>query len=194
MLDFFRLIKSGPRPCKHNKGFKHFARDEEGVAAIEFAMIATMLGVTLLLGGWEVATATMIKKRVDANTQMITDLVAQETVYNESLFRSYEDFLARNIHPFKPASHKAPIKVHIIGVRVDSLRRVRIDWQYPRSGSNLVSTQDLPNALLIPDTFYVISGLQYTYNSMFGIDFIGDMTFSDTAIMTPRNSLTIAAR
>lgn len=194
MFSFLRHVRSGQNPQKHETGIKRFARDEEGVAAIEFAMIGTILGVILLLGGWELATATMVKKRVDANTQMITDLVAQETVYNESLFRSYEDYLARNTHPFKPASYRAPIQVHIIGVSVDAWRRARISWQYPRSGSNLVSIRDLPDALLVPDSFYVISGLQYTYHSMFGVDFIGDITFSDTSIMAPRNSLTIASR
>lgn len=174
--------------------FKRFSQDQEGVVAIEFAGIATLLGVTMLLGGWELATATMVKKRVDANTQMITDLVAQETVFDYALFSSYADFLARNVHPYKSAATKEPVQVHIIGVTVDSRKRARISWEYRNGSTKLVSEKDLPKNLVIADTFYVIGAQKYSYRPMFAGDLIGNMNFFDKSIMAPRNSLTIAAR
>ncbi len=170
---------------------RRFKRDEDGAAAAEFAMFATIMGVVILLGGWEASTATLVRKRVDNSALVVTDLVTQHTAIDQNTYDTYKSWVTQNVYPYGDPATKAPLKLHVIGVRVESNKKVKLEWQYPKKGTNLVSTKDLPKDLIIPDTFYVITGVELDYELQFGSQLFGAMTFFDKSVMAPRNSRSI---
>lgn len=177
--------------CKFTSLVKRFKKDESGVAATEFAMFASILSLILLLGGWEASTATLVRKRVDNSALTVNDLVTQNTAMNQGLYDLYKGWVSQNVYPYGDLANNAPVELHIIGVRVKSDKKVEMEWQYPKNGTHLVSTQDLPQDLVIPNTFYVITGVKMKYKLQFGSELFDNMTFFDKSVMAPRNSLSI---
>src|SRR5690606_25911079 len=60
------------------RALRRFARDVQGVGAVEFAMVAPVL-LAMLLGAVEITRAVAIDKRFTVVTSMVADLVARET-------------------------------------------------------------------------------------------------------------------
>ncbi len=69
------------------KGLKKFSKDQSGVAAVEFALLAPLL-LTLMLGALEITQSIWADSKVEQATSTIGDLVSRTPVMTDGEFGS----------------------------------------------------------------------------------------------------------
>ena len=65
------------------RGFKRFAVERRGLAAVEFAALLPVMA-TLYLGSVEVTTAVAIQRKVDLTARSLADLTSQFTAVSNA--------------------------------------------------------------------------------------------------------------
>lgn len=141
--------------------FSRLRRDERGVSAVEFAMLAPVL-IAFYFGMAEFCQGYMAQKRMGHVSAMVADLVAQEETVSQS---NLDDIFAIGGLIMKPFS-TTPLKQ-----RVSSVTRTsgvaRVDWS---RGSGMTarsvnSTITLPADLIVDGESIIVSEATYDYDS-----------------------------
>lgn len=78
-MNIFRLIKTAKRALQHSR----IARNESGVAAMEFAIIAPLI-IGLYLGLAELASVLSVERKVSHSASVAGDLATQVSSLNET--------------------------------------------------------------------------------------------------------------
>ncbi|MGJ8558886.1 MAG: TadE/TadG family type IV pilus assembly protein [Litorimonas sp.] len=89
-MNIFRLIRTTKRALQHSR----IARNESGVAAMEFAIIAPMI-IGLYLGLAELASVLNVERRVSHSASVAGDLATQVVSLDES---EAEDLVSAVLH------------------------------------------------------------------------------------------------
>jgi Flp pilus assembly protein TadG len=137
------------------------ARDEHGVSAVEFAMLAPVL-IAFYFGMAEFCQGYMAQKRMGHVSAMVADLVAQEEEVGTANLDDIFDIGGLIMKPFPTAALKQ---------RVSSVTRTsgvaRVDWSRgdgmdPRA---VASTITLPADLIADGESVIVSEATYDYDS-----------------------------
>ena len=109
---------------------RKFRKSQKGLAAIEFAFIAPVLG-TLLVGTIEVCNALECKQKVTSMASSVADLVAQTSSVSASDLSNI--FAAGNalIYPFPTTSSK----IVVSSIVSDGAGNGTVAWSHASSGS-----------------------------------------------------------
>lgn len=161
-----------------------FRKDERGVSVIEFSLLLPIM-IALLLAGWEITRAMIIKKKADNAAMTASDLVTQSSSMSSTTFTGIKEAVESIMYPYNDLT----VRLKIIGVTIKSNKKPKVDWTYSTGATLDVSS--LPDGLKIANTFYVMSAAEVDYTPTFGTNIIGSMEFRDTSIMAPRVSSTI---
>ena len=141
--------------------FSRLGRDERGVSAVEFAMLAPVL-IGFYFGMAEFCQGDMAQKRMGHVTSMVADLVAQEDSVGTANLDDIFDLGGLIMKPFNASGLKQ---------RVSSVTRTdgvaRVDWS---RGDGMVaravnSTITLPDNLIVDGQSVVVSEATYDYDS-----------------------------
>ena len=162
--------------------FARLGRDERGVSAVEFAMLAPVL-IGFYFGMAEFCQGFMAQKRMSHVTSMVADLVAQEDSVTTTNLDDIFDIGGLIMKPF-PMSQ--------LNLRVSSVTRTdgvaRVDWS---RGDGMVaravnSTITLPDNLIVDGQSVVVSEATYDYNSPVDYFMPGITRFSQIYYLRPR--------
>ncbi|MFO0411930.1 MAG: TadE/TadG family type IV pilus assembly protein [bacterium] len=162
--------------------FSRLGRDERGVSAVEFAMLAPVL-IGFYFGMAEFCQGYMAQKRMGHVTSMIADLVAQEDSVGTANLDDIFDLGGLIMKPFNASGLKQ---------RVSSVTRTdgvaRVDWS---RGDGMVaravnSTITLPDNLIVDGQSVVVSEATYDYDSPVDYFMPGITRFSQTYYLRPR--------
>jgi len=129
--------------------FARFRRQEEGVAAIEFALIAPLL-VTFLLGTTMVTQSLWANGKVAQVSSVIGDLVSQETDLDRKIFRSIVRVAPVLMEPY-PADGMVVVVTAGIACyedpddTADAMPKIFTVWSAKWEGGNRVSRGQRPN-------------------------------------------------
>jgi Flp pilus assembly protein TadG len=167
-------------------------RNKQGVAAIEFGLLAPIL-LLMLLGTIEVSRAVSIDRKFGLVTSVIADLVAREKTITAADVTAMYDVAQHIMKPWDAAT----LKIAIIPVKANPTNEN--DTKVYASTTNRPSlngaTQlskgsaySLTTGLLEKGSTVIVVQSQYTYTPLFTQTIIGNMTWNDKAILTPRNS------
>jgi len=141
-----------------------FWRDQRGVSAVEFALIAPVL-ITFYFGFAETTQAMMAKRRASHVASTIGDLVAQDSVMTNAKIADLFTIGATLLAPF-PA---APLKMRITSVTANASGDVRVDWSDGYGGlaalSNGSAYSGIPAGLITANQSLIISEVSYSYDS-----------------------------
>ena len=145
---------------------KEFARQRQGVGAVEFALVAP-IAILLYFGWFEGTQAFQVVQRVDSTAETIGSLVARTKTMNDVAINNIFDISTAIMTPF-PADG---LKMMITAVAVDADGKGVIDWSKANVGSGL--TPDQPYAVskeLVFDakTYLIIADVTYHYKPLFG--------------------------
>ena len=169
--------------------FTKLRRNIDGVAAIEFALIAPLM-IALYVGLAEVSLLVTADRKVSHSSSVTGDLVAQfETVDSTDM----EDIFGATLAVMGTSYAKSQnISIDIRSFAVDASNN-KIEVGYAKMGSGFTSKFDASAVharLLNKTSGLVVARIKYNYTSP-SKEFVGTPTLSETFMLKPRKSATI---
>lgn len=167
---------------------RDFARVQDGMAAVEFAVLLPFMLVAYL-GGIEVGDGVAINRKVVITTRAVADLASRYRKITDADMSTILGASSTVIQPYPPG----PLAVTVSGVIVDARGRATIDWSNTLNGTARVkgASVTLPGTLATTGTYYVWGEVQYAYTPMLGYVMTGTWNLSNQIFMSPRESATI---
>jgi Flp pilus assembly protein TadG len=171
-----------------------FWRSKSGLAAVEFGLIAPVMGV-MLVGTIEVCNALECKQKVTSIASTVADLVAQEKSVTSTDMTNI--FAAANqlIYPF-PSSGSSIVVSSILS---DGNGNGLVGWSKAQNGTALTTGAAVvvPTGLMTASACaknacsVILTQVSYAYSSPMGKLFIGSNNMVDYFYARPRKSATI---
>jgi Flp pilus assembly protein TadG len=172
--------------------FRRFRRDQRGVSAIEFALIAPFM-ILLYFGLVELCQALIAERKASHVASAVGDLVAQSESVTPaaggtgptSLVDIYS--IGQSIMaPFPTSS----LKIGISSVTADANGTPKVDWSNAYNGypvKTAGTTVTLPMTLSAGDSI-VMAQVTYAYQSGIGYILPRAQTFNEVFYLRPRRS------
>lgn len=162
--------------------FRRLARDERGISAVEFALLAPVL-IAFYLGLSEFCQGYMAQKRMGHVASAVADLVAQEETVNTSTLSDIFSISALIMKPFSAT----PLKQRVSSVTRTG-NQAKVDWS---RGSGMTaravnSTVTLPVDLLADGQSIIMTEATYDYDSPADYLMPTITQFSHTYYLRPR--------
>lgn len=174
---------------------REFRKSKKGLAAVEFAFIAPVLG-TLLVGTIEVCNALVCKQKITSVASSVADLVAQTSSVSASDLSNI--FSAGNalIYPYPTSG----AKIVVSSILSDGTGNGTVAWSQASTGTGLTlnSAFTVPTGLMTAASCaknacsIIYTTVTYSYTSPLGKFFVGAVTMSDYFYARPRESATVA--
>lgn len=149
---------------------RRFGRNQDGVAAIEFAFIAPIM-IAMLMGIIDISNAVSLNWRMVQLNRTLADLTSQSKILTNT---DVDKIFAASTATLSPYSGPAPHMV-IASVVVNSSGSPRVCWIESRNGAAPLAvgnTVALPNpSMAVPGTSYIISQVKINYSGYVSPDF-----------------------
>lgn len=180
------------------RALKRLRRDEDGVSAVEFAMILPFMFL-LLIGMTELAEALNQDRKVSRIANAIADLVAQEEAVERNDLNDLLDIGAEILAPY-PADN---LQVIVASITFDEDGDATVDWSRDTTESAPWAAGDappitLPASVAVPNSSVVVGQTNLTYTPSFTGVFTGifdwspsALELSDTYFLAPRITGTV---
>jgi Flp pilus assembly protein TadG len=160
-------------------------RDQDGVSAVEFAMLLPLM-LTLYLGAVEISQAVGINRKVTLTSRTVADLATQVSSISSSDMSNILSASSAVIAPYDTTK----LKVTVSEVTIDANGSAKIVWSCTLGGTarTVGSTVTLPAALKVASTSLIWGEAAYTYKPTIGYVVTGTLNLSDHIYMRPRLS------
>jgi Flp pilus assembly protein TadG len=163
--------------------------NNNGVAAVEFAMIIPLMAM-LLVGTNEFSAGVAIDRKVTILARTLSDLTSQNTSVDDTKLTNFFKAGTAILTPYSSAEVEGTISQLWIN---PSTLKARVQWSkgaHPRSPGDIV---EIPDALKIGDTYLIYSEVKYKYvpSVAWFINKVNGITLSDISFTRPRQSLCV---
>jgi Flp pilus assembly protein TadG len=168
-----------------------FWKSKGGLAAVEFGLIAPVMG-TLLVGTVEVCNALQCKQKVTSIASSVADLVAQEKSVTSTDMTNI--FAAANqlIYPFSSSNSG----IVVSSILSDGNGNGTVGWSKAQNGTPLATgaAVTVPTGLMSSSSCarnacsVILTQVTYAYSSPLGKFFVGSNTMTDYFYARPRKS------
>lgn len=163
-------------------------RDERGISALEFAMVAPVM-IGMYMGAVELSHALTIDRRVTSVASAAADLVAQSEVVSGN---DLDDIFAAASSIMLPYSAD-PISIVLSSVVADEDNETTVAWS---CGHNAAARSEggeftLPEGLTQPFSSIIMAEVEYAYTPPLGEMVTNGITLKETFYLRPRRSLTV---
>jgi Flp pilus assembly protein TadG len=168
-----------------------FAADQDGVSAVEFAILLPLM-LTLYLGGVEISQAVSADRKTTLVAHTVGDLTAQATnVTSTGDMPNIFNAGAKVAYPFSNAN----LKVVVSSVCIDSTgTKATIGWSQPNANGTARTgtvTSLIPSALMVANTSLIWGEAKYAYKPTIGWTITGTLNLSDQFFLRPRLSCSV---
>jgi Flp pilus assembly protein TadG len=113
-----------------------FAREERGVAAVEFSLILPIM-ITLWIGGLEVTNALSVDRRVNAFASSMGDLVARSKTISYAQIEDIFDLSEAAMFPYQDSG----MSMRITAIDIDDAGDAKVAWSRARGTGMPVYTK-----------------------------------------------------
>lgn len=172
------------------------ARNDSGMAAVEFSLILPIL-VLLWIGGVEVTEALSVDRRVNNLASSIGDLVARSKVVTYGDVTSIFALGPKAMYPScdisgKPTCASQGLAMRITAVDIDGSGTGTVAWSRASGTSAYTSTNNgqmntlVPATLRVANTQVIMSEVYYNYRPAVGYVITGTKALSDRMYFVPR--------
>jgi Flp pilus assembly protein TadG len=146
--------------------FRRFGSAKQGVAAIEFAIIAPMM-IFLLLGAVDLIDVLNANKRVHNAASSLSDVVARDTEVSDDEIAGIWSALDLLMFP----SSAANMQVRVTSVRVVNATTAEVVWSEGRNmgARSAGSAVSLPAAMMIAGTSIIMTEAETDYSAPLGV-------------------------
>jgi Flp pilus assembly protein TadG len=142
------------------QGLKSFRRDQTGLAAVEFALLAPLM-ILFYFGMAELCQGYMAQKRMSHVTSMIADLTAQAQSVNQNDLNDIFNIGNEIMQPFSPT----PLQVRVSSVTRGADGVVDVDWSFGRNMDDLEEPVTVPAGLIGNGESLIVAEAIYDYQS-----------------------------
>lgn len=139
---------------------RQFGRNHDGVAAVEFALLAPVM-ILLYFGMAELCQAHMAHKRMSHVTSMVADLTARAQSLSRSELNDIFNIGNQVMQPFSPG----PLETRVSSITRDNTGVVRVDWSFARGMAPRTGTVVVPAGLINNGESLIMSESIYDYDS-----------------------------
>ena len=150
---------------------RRFARDKDGVGAIEFAILFPVL-LMLYLGAFELTVGLNASKRASRSAGSIADIVSQQTSVTKSVLAGMPLVAGAIFAPYSTTG----LTLKITGIAIDTAGNATVAWSWAQDGTRPYtpgSTVTVPANMNQASTFLVRSELALPYQLLsFGANFL----------------------
>lgn len=167
------------------KRFRRFARENKGVAALEFAIIAPLLMVPLLLGSVDLIDVMGANKRAQNAAASLADVVARDTEISNSEMTSLWRGLDVLMYPNAPGS----MEIRITSVSIVNATTARVVWSEGHGGMSARqngTTVSLDTRMMTPGTSIIMVESVYKYDAPLGFLFQNQLRMTHNAYRRSR--------
>jgi Flp pilus assembly protein TadG len=180
---------------------RDLARDRNGLAATEFAVIVPIM-LVMFFGTVEFSSAVAVDRKVTLIARTLSDLTSQALLnVNDTYLQNVFTASIAIMTPYPPV----PTNAQISEIYVDSSKVARITW---RKGATITTaatqatlgpstrspgdTIVIPPALQVAQTYLIFSEVSYNYKPTIGyVMAAAGVNLSDVAYTRPRQSTCI---
>lgn len=165
-------------------------KDKDGLAAVEFGLLAPLL-LLMLIGTIELSRAISMDRKFGAVTSTLADLVAREKTISAADVTSMYDIVDHMMEPWDASSLKIsiiPVKSNILAPNTRCVYAQAANRPTLHGGpqSAFGAAYGLPAGFMAAGTAVIVIESQYTFTPLFVSSFIGARTWTDKAILSPR--------
>ena len=170
-------------------GMRRSYRDESGLSALEFAIIAPVM-LTSLLGAVEVSNGMLADRKITLVTSTIADLAAQDKDITNAEMNDIFAAGAAVMYPMGPA----PLKMRVTSIVSDaSTGATKVDWS---SALNMPvrsagSPLTVPPGMVPPGGSVIFAEVEYFYTSELGKFLTDGVTVKDKFYLRPRRTVKV---
>lgn len=176
--------------------FAKLRRDQRGVSAVEFALVAPVL-IIFYFGMVETCQVLMAERKVVRTSSAIGDLVAQSaatiSVSGSGGLNDILDIADTLMEPFNTGTS---LKVCIASISSDSSNVKKVDWSKSKNGATCPSAgttvTDMPSGLMSASQSMIMSRVTYSYTGTLNMVIKSNPTFVKTFYLRPRKVASIA--
>lgn len=160
-----------------------FKRDENGLAAVEFAMLLPLM-MTLYLGGFEVSQGVGAQRKTTLVSRTVADLVAQAKSVNDADMQNIFNAAIAVAAPYP----RTPLKIVVSSVSIDATMRATIAWSsaYNTAGRTVGDVVTVPTGLGAANSTLIWAEVTYGYKPAIGYVVSGTLNLKDQLYMRPR--------
>ena len=166
--------------------FRLFAAAKQGVAALEFAIIAPLLMVPLLLGSVDLIDALGANSRAQNAGSSIADIVARDTEVTNAEVNGIWDALDLLMFP----NDSSNMAIRITSVSIVNASTAQVVWSEGHGGMSARVTGSnvtgLDSRMMVPGTSIIMSESSYKYDSPLRFLFPGQVTMEHTSYRRSR--------
>jgi Flp pilus assembly protein TadG len=127
-----------PFLAKFRQRLRRFGRDQRGIAAVEFAVLASALTFALL-GGTELSRYTLMHQKMDRVSASVSNMVAQSSTMKTVDFDNMWGAAIQMAKPFDLGDASSKVIISFIVAESDTTYRVQ--WQRAGAGTLSQSSQ-----------------------------------------------------
>ena len=160
-----------------------FAKNKDGIAAVEFALVVP-IAVVLLIGGVDYSDAISIQRKITLADRTVTDLVTQYTNIDTTTLALNLAASASIVAPYSSAN----LVMTVTEVTTDAAGLATVKWSQSYNGTKraIGSTLMLPLASIQPNATLIFGETSYTDNPAIGYAMTGTINLHDSSVMSPR--------
>ena len=162
---------------------RRIARDQRGVSAVEFALLAPVM-VGLYLGCVEISEGVAADRKVSLTAAALANLTAQAQNLTATDMTNILDASGAIIVPFSASL----LKMTVTCLKIDASKNVTVKWSVTRNGTADSGTMTIPSALAVANSWLILAKTSYAYTPVVGYTITGTITLSDQMYMSPRIS------
>jgi Flp pilus assembly protein TadG len=160
-----------------------FLRNDDGVAAIEFAIILPVM-LLLSMGAIELTDALSARRKVTVASSALSDLIAQQRDVNGVYASNAFTAVSMIMEPFSSDGLASVVS----SIVVDKDRNATVAWSLARSKAPLQEGDPytLPNELRVANSSVVVAQVGYNHTPMIGYTLTGTISMSEVTFARPR--------
>ncbi len=164
---------------------RRYRKDERGVAAVEFALIAPVM-VLLYFGLVELCQAMIAERKANHVASAVGDLVAQVDVLNASDVDDIFTIGNTIMSPFPVGT----LQMRVTSATANAQGSPKVDWSRGSNGFSPMavgSTATIPLTMASGDSM-IVAEAKYSYTSVVQYVLPNALNYSETFYLRPRRS------
>lgn len=166
---------------------KAWKQEEEGMAAVEAALIFPVM-LVLLLGVYDVGNAILANQKTIRSSQIVADLITRKSIIDISDVNEAVEAGRLAFEPIDSTSYG----VDIVSIRFDEDASAEIVWRETRNMTPVANPLSAVSALEAANEGVVMVSVKYDYEPLFAGFVIDAFGMREVAFSRGRNSPVIS--
>jgi Flp pilus assembly protein TadG len=165
---------------------RRFGAAQKGVAALEFAIIAPLLMVPLLLGSVDLIDVMGANKRAQNAAASLADVMARDTAVSDQEITGLWEGLEILMYP----NDSGTMEMRITSVSIENATTARVIWSEGHGGMSArqagTTVTGLDSRMMVPGTSIIMAESVYKYDAPLGFLFQNQVRMTHNAYRRSR--------